>query len=247
MPKNNAKKWAVIAIVLAAVGVVMTVLGFILDDMDYYWMIFVGLILGITFFICFFIFLAQAKRLERMFTQEELLAHWSFDVSEHFQKAEEEYHARKRSNRMLLSIVIAFFVLFTAIFTVLGFDDVTDASTFLLIMAGTLALICAVALLAPGMAYRRMKQSLPEVYVGPFGAWIMGEYVQWKAPMTRFNSVTFERGKSGVVISVSYDIFQRFGYQNHICRIPVPADREQEARKVAQDIAVFSNVAFFEA
>lgn len=244
MPKNNARTWMAVSIVLTLIGAAMVWFGFTEESGDYIWMVMVGLLIGLTFFICSFIFLSQARRLSRMFNREELLAHWVFDPAGQRQKATEEYQARKKANRILLLIVVAFFVVIGGLFAVFGFDDVEDAAGFLLIMLGVLAIICLAALVAPGVTYRKMLRSEPEVYVGPFGAWVMGEYVQWKAAMTKATRVDFESAGQSTVITVHYQIMQRYGPQMHECRIPVPAGSEQEAFNVASQIAAANNIGF---
>lgn len=244
MPKNNAKTWMIVSIVLTLIGAAMVWFGLTEESGDYIWMVMVGLLLGLTFFICFFIFLSQARRLNRMFNREELLAHWAFDPAGQRQKATDEYQARKKSNRILLMIVVGFFVVIGGLFTAFGFDDIEDAAGFLLIMLGVLVVICLAALIAPGVSYRKMLRSPPEVYVGPFGAWVMGEYVQWKAAMTRPTQVDFAQVEQAAVITVHYQIIQRYGPQMHECRIPVPAGSEQEAFNVANQIAAANGIGF---
>ena len=244
MPRNNARTWARISLVITVLGLAMIAAGVLPGDSDFYWLLMVGLLLGITFFICFFVFRAQARRLDRLFNHEDLLAHWTFDPAQQLKKAEEEYQARKKTNRLLLLIIAAFFVLIGGLFLAFGFDDPEEASVFLAIMLGVLLLIAGVALAAPRAAYRRMVRSLPEVFVGPYGAWVMGEYVQWRAPMTWIHQVILQQNKNGAVIAVDYRIRQRYGPQQHTCRIPVPAGCWQEAYTVAQAIASANQVAF---
>ena len=51
MPSNNAKTWTLISVILTVVGSVMVAAGIIIDEYNFYWMIFVGAVLAITFFI----------------------------------------------------------------------------------------------------------------------------------------------------------------------------------------------------
>lgn len=245
MPKNNARKWTMISIILTLAGALMCAAGIILDEYDFYWLILVGLLVGLTFLILIFVFGAQARRLDRLFNHEsELLAHWTFDLTQQRQKAEKEYQARKAGNRILLLVVISFFVVIGGLFLAFGFDDLSDAGVFLVIMLGVLGLIMLAALLAPRAAHKRMLRSSPEVYVGPFSAWVLGEYTQWKAPLTRLNRVLLTKDKQDLVIDIDYSIWQRYGYQQHHCRIPVPAGQEDEAGRAAMNIASANRVAF---
>ena len=209
MPKNNARLWSAISIFITLIAVAMIITGLTIEDGDYIWMFAVGIFVSVTFLICFFVFMSQAGRLDRMFKREELLAYWQFDPSEQQRKAMEEYTARKKGNRILLLIVVAFFAVIGGLFTAFGFDDIEDAAGFLLIMLAILIIISAAALLSPGMTYRKMSRSEPAVYVGPFGAWVMGVFTLWKAAMTRARQIIFEVGSSGVRITVEYEIRQR--------------------------------------
>jgi hypothetical protein len=244
MHKNNMKFWTGFSIVMAVIGLGLTVAGIALGQMDTFWMLYAGIILVATFTICTFLFLGQAKRLSRMLDGKDLLAHWVFGQNEQQENAREEFAARKQINRGLLMIVTAFFVVIGGAFVVFGFEDFEEASGFLLIMGGVLALVWLVALLAPVIAYRRMKDAPAEVFVGPFGAWVMGESVQWRAPMTKPVSVAFEHVKDGALITVVFDVFARFGYQQHSFRIPVPKGREREGYDAAQRIAEVNGMAF---
>ena len=243
--QNNAKRWARISIIIMLIGIVMIVLGITADQYDFYWMIFVGALLFITFLICLFMFLSQATRLDRMFSGIDLFAHWTFEENSRQEKAQEEYIQRKSQNKIMLLVITGFFLVISIPFVIFAFDDTDDALVFILIMVSVLAVISLFALLAPGIRYRKMKTAVPEVFIGPFSAWVMGEYVQWKAPMTKITNVQFVRDKQdNSTIVVNYIIWQRYGPQPHTCRIPVPYDRDLEAQTIAQDIASKNNVKY---
>lgn len=244
MPENNAKKWAVIAAVLTLIGAAMAVGGLTVGEGDQYGVFMIGLILALTFLICFFVFRAQARRLDRMFKREELLAHWQFDLTEKQKRIQEEFETKKKGNRILLLIVVAFFVMIAGLFVIFGFDDLEEAALFILIIVSVLVVISAAAFLAPILTYRKMQASSPEVFVGPYGAWVMGEFMMWKAAMTRPRQVLFEASPVGARIIVHFEILQRYGWQKHTCRIPVPAGSELQARQVASQIAGINQVDF---
>jgi len=242
MLKNNARKWANISIALTIIGIIMTASGIIIDEYNFYWMIVVGLFIAITFFICFFVFLSQANHLRKMFNNENLLVKWSFNQTEQIEKSKNQYIESKNRNKMLLIIVIIFFVLIGGIFALFGFDSLEDASGFIVLMLSILLLISFVALIVPGVTYRRMLKSPPLVFVSREAAWVMGEFVKWKAAMTKTDYVEIFRDKNRIEIIVHFSILQRYGYQSHECRIPVPDDRSFEAENVAAEIAKHCNV-----
>ena len=241
MLKNNARKWANFSIFITIAGLIMIIAGITIDDYDYYWMIFVGLILFLTFLICFLIFSSQARHLEKMFRGENILAEWSFDQSNQLLKAEEQYLKSKQRNKILLGIVAFFFVVISALFAVFGFDSFEDAAGFLGIMLAVLLLISLVALTAPGFAFRRMQKAPPLVFISREGAWVMGEFAKWKGAMSSTHYVEYILDRRKAVIIVHFSIFQRYGFQRHECRIPVPDGRADEAQMVAAEIARYCN------
>lgn len=243
--RNSARTWMIVSIVLTFAGMLMVLAGVIIDDSDFYWMILVGILIGLTSLILSLIFAAQARRLDRLFNRDsELLAYWVFDTSQQKKKVETEYQARKAANKIMLLVVLFFFVVISGLFLIFGFDDWSEAGLFLAIMFGVAGLITLAALLAPGTARRRMQRASPEVFIGPYSAWVMGEYTQWKAPMTRLNRVLLRRNEQDLVIDVDFSILQRYGYQQHHCRIPVAAGFEDEAIRAALSIASVNKVAF---
>jgi hypothetical protein len=237
MPKNNAQRWAHVSLIIAVIGAAMIAAGILLDDYNFFWMVIVGILLSLTFIICFFMFIKQARRLAGMFRRENLLAHWELNCEERLRQAEDEYQIAKSGNRRALLLIMVLFVIIGGFFTAFGFDSLEDAALFLLIILGAMAVIAFAALAAPGMAYRKRKNSAPAVYIGADGAWVMGEFVMWKAPMTRFVDVGFENSENLAVIAVEYDTWQRNGYQRRTLRIPVAAGREEQALDVVRRIA----------
>lgn len=242
MSRNNAKRWTVISVVIFLIGVGMIIAGFALDDYNFFWMIFVGAILALTFLICFFMFVGQAKRLDRLFRGKDLLAHWAFDDSERMKKAETEFREKKSRHKLLILIIGFFFVVITAIFAIFGFDDFEEALGFIGLMAAILAFITLVALITPYTSYNRMKKAPPEVFIGPYSVWVMGEYTQWKAPMTKITGISYLNENTGAVIVIDFIIFQRYGPQPHVCRVPVADGHEEEALMLARNLAVINGV-----
>ncbi|WKY47282.1 hypothetical protein Q5O24_13090 [Eubacteriaceae bacterium ES3] len=245
MPVNNAARWLLFAVIMTVAGGLMIVSGIMLDDYDFYWMILVGLLVFLTFFILIFVFYGQYKLLNKMFAGEEVLAHWIFDGDEHQKKIKEEYQDRKANNKSLFGIMTFFFVVITALFLIFGFDDGEDALFFFLIMLGVFAIVALAAFLAPTAGYRKMKKSLAEVYISSKSAWVMGQYIQWVAPMTEISEVILADSEDeSPLIIVEFVVFQRTGPQPQTCRIPVPKNREEEAKQVAKEIAALNSVTF---
>ncbi len=236
MRKNNAKFWSVLSIIIAVAGTGLFIAGIWIDEMDSMWMIMTGLLLAITFYICFGIFIRQANRLSGMFRGKDLLAHWVYSNAEQQEQIKDEKEMRTKGNKMILLIVSGFFVFFTVLFLIFGFDDMDDALPFIIIMMAVLALIWAVALLAPVFAESKMKKSAKEAYIGMKGAWVMGEYAVWDAPFVRLTDIQLINDEIPAIIAVTFQMLQRYGWQTHTFRIPVPSGREEEALRVLVSI-----------
>lgn len=245
MPKNNPRRWMVVSIIITMISVLMVFMGIALNDFNFFWMIMVGLLLGITFGIMIVVFYKQARLLDDLFKDVDQLAHWTFDQGEQLEKAEAEFTERKAYNRVLIGIITFFFVVIVGAFLIFGFDDADEALFFAILMGAILLLLFVVAFTFPIISYRRMKRAVPEVFVGPYSAWVMGEYSQWVAPMTQLTRVNFGHYQDGSgVIEVYFDIYQRTGPQEHICRIPVPNGKEVAGNEVARQIAAINKVDF---
>ena len=211
----------------------MVIAGIMLDSYNFYWMILVGLTLGITFLICFFMFLRDSKRISNIFLNVEILLHWTFDQIDRDKKAQEEFVERKKYNKRLLITIIIFFVVISGLFLIFGFDDIEEAGLFLIIMASSLGIITFAAISAPYFSLRNMNRSIPEVFIGPYDAWVMGEYIKWRKTFRDISIIQIDADR---FLSVVYMVRQRYGYQETTSRIPIPVGREQEAEWVMAQI-----------
>ena len=238
MLRNNAKTWRNISAVIAWGGVGLFIAGILADSYDTMWMIMVGLLISITFFICQGVFAKQARTLQGMFRGDGLLAHFRFGPEEAKIRISSEEKARKKSNRFLLSIIGIFFAAFTLLFVIFGFDSLEDALFFIILMACVFGIISLAALLAPGAYKKQAKKSSNEVYIGIKGAWVFGEYLVWDAFLTRLTGIGFRENEGGFSeIMVIYQRMQRYGWQTAEYRIPVPKGKDAEGRRVAETIA----------
>ncbi len=233
MKRNMMKRWVIASVILCLVGIFMIFYGVIRDDYDHYWMIMVGLMIFLTFFICFFIFIRDAKRIEEIFKEKKILAHWVFSDYEKEEKSEKIIKEQKKRNKSILLVISLFFVLFIVLFDIFAFDDSEDALMFTEMMLAVLVIVSLAAYLSPIAARKRMEKSVPEVYVGIYDAWVMGEYVRWK---NRFRNVRTVQIDTAIFIEVSYFIRQRYGVQDHVLNIPIPSEFIEDAQRFVQDI-----------
>jgi hypothetical protein len=246
MPKNNMVFWSILCAVVALIGLGLLTTGIALNDMDTMWMVFVGFFLFVTFVICTLLFWKQARLLHQMFKGKNLLAHWIYSKEKAVLHAEGEKSRRGKMNLVLWLIIAGFVVFFSLLFVLFGKMDEEETLLFLSIMGGVL-LICGIAAwFAPIIAERKMKRSVPEVFVGETAAWAFGEFDIWKSAMTRFKNASLKHIESpeeeifgaGAArkIEIVYEQMQRYGYQERTVLIPVPVGKEKEAEEVVRRI-----------
>lgn len=238
MLRNNAKICRNVSAAIACGGAALLIAGILLDSMDTMWMILIGLIVSVTFFICVGVFAKQAGNLEDMFRGDGLIARFRFDPGEATHRISSEEKTRKKINRFLLSVIGACFAGFTILFVIFGFDSPEDAVFFVILMASVFGIILLAALTAPGAWKKRAGRSAGEVYIGVKGVWSFGEYLVWDAMLTRLAGIGFREDEVGFSeIVVTYQRMQRHGWQTSDYRIPVPRGQEEEGRRAAQEIA----------
>ncbi|MEI6102256.1 MAG: hypothetical protein WCP73_10485, partial [Eubacteriales bacterium] len=171
MLRNNAKTWRNASIIIALGGTGLMVAGILMDSMDTMWMILVGLMIAVTFFICIGVFARQARELDELFGGEGLLAHFIYGQDEADGRIQSETKTRTKSNRILLGIIGLFFAVITILFVLFGFDSPEDAVGFVILMAIVFGIIALAALLAPGFFRKKAQRSPREAYIGIKGAW----------------------------------------------------------------------------
>lgn len=244
MPVNNAKRWSLMSGIILLVSLIMIFLGATLKDLKIYWMIYVGSILGVTFLILLFIFIRQAVKLERLFKGEQLLAHWLFEPADREKKIQKKLEERKGRHLLMLIVIGVLFLIITSLFVIFGFDNFTDSLGFIAFMAFIFLVILVFALVTPYISYKRNKKAIPQIYIGPHSVWMMGEYTQWKAPMTKITGVVFNKNNAGYIIEIHLYIFQKYGPQPHLVSIPIPEGLEDEGLKIAEKLSVINKVKF---
>jgi len=253
VPKNNMQFWTILSLCFVIGGVVLLAIGIGLNDMDTMWMIFLGFFLFLSFSICTVLFWRQAVRLRRMFEGKNLLAHWVYSKEKAVKHAREEERFRKRAALVLWLTILAFVVVFSLLFVLLGDMDTEESIFFLAIMGAVLGVTGLAALTGPRYSARKISRSLPEAFVGETASWVMGEYDCWKSGLTQLKSVDIQPWKADEAtfpvkgaawqIEIVYRQLQRFGYQERTVHIPIPVGDEEKARGVVEQIARVNGLA----
>lgn len=200
---------------------------------------FLGLFILLTGLVTTAIFAYRARRLEAMFREQEVLAHWVYDPRQKREQARRDLATTRSRNRALLLIVAAFMVACTALFVVIGMLEGEEDSMpmFVAIMAGVLAVVAAFALAMPYLQYRRTLQSRGEAIIAGNGLYLNGVLHTWNAPLAHMAGVDLvtDGGQARLLFNLrSLSRTGVEGYEDYCVEVPVPPGKEAAARRVEE-------------
>lgn len=186
---------------------------------------FVAMMCGIA--TLFYIY--RAFTLQRILNGEGVLAHWTYSPEEwsRFTQAETK---RDRAGKITLFFIVAGFALFFGlIFAIFGGKE---GIVVLLITIGLTVFIGGVAAVSIAWAYLANKRGQGEVTIARDGILQNKAFHNWNHFGGRLDRV-FLREDESLLLEFDYSYPSRTGRQTAEVRIPVPAGREEEARRVA--------------
>lgn len=237
--ENTQKKWANAMGIMALLGFGMAILPWVaeIDMMDGGGALFmVGLMLGLTGLITFFMFRNRAKQMDDILNNRKIIARWKVEGMAWDNFAEKDVAALKKNAWATWLLIAFFFVLFTGIFWFMT-EDEDDANFFLLLMGGIFAFISLAAWLATqSRASARQKQRSGEVIIADNCLTLNSEFHIWTGFGTRLESVNYyEMDK---ILEFTYSYIVRGGRQFQELRVPVPEKEEGQLQKVLQHFGI---------
>jgi hypothetical protein len=236
-PRNHqtriATVWAGIS-VLAVVGAILpSALG--MDGMGGgYAIAFVSGFIALCSLIATAVFAARARILGRLLSGTGCLAHWMYPEEERTDHARKELAEEKKASWMLLLVIAAFSFVIGLGFLV---ADPEAGQFVLLVLAGVVALLAMVAVLAPRIRNARRRQAAPEAFVSWEGAYVLGMLHTWRLLGARVEQAQVTEGAKPM-LRVEYSapvVYGRFflSRQSYTVSIPVPHGEESRARDAA--------------
>lgn len=145
------------------------------------------------------------------------------------------HEARKASVAVAAAIVAAMLLIAGLVAAGLAYDDGDRKAASLLALGG---------LVVAGLTYAALRlfaarpatatgATVPLI-IGPGGALTVGEYIQWHGFGIRFIDAAVET--SPPTLTVRFEMSGRYGTHTHTVPLPVPPDRLDEARRVAEQL-----------
>lgn len=187
-------------------------------------------VVALSGLITWIIYAGLARRFARILAGEGRLAHWTYTPDEWRAYTIAEYgDVRAEKGGLYITVMgIATVVLG-------GFAVVVPGS--LIIMACLfvgLALVLGIAAFASSrVGHARNRTATGQAIISRLGALLPAEEHFWGIYGSRIRQVSVEDG-APPVLRVVYTAPDQTGGSEHAVRIPIPADREDEARRVAE-------------
>ncbi|NMB83232.1 MAG: hypothetical protein GYA14_15595 [Ignavibacteria bacterium] len=237
--RNGPKKWAVICLIIAALGLIMIFYP-IISEMDGFVggfaLIFAGIIVTLTFFISSIIFFIQARSLEKAIASEETFARWSYSKIEWKKYYELEYKRDRQDKRILFYTASGFSIFFALLF-ILFVDEPWGA------IYGALGIILLTGVLqwyVPLMNLRRNQKYSGKALISKEGIYLNGMWY----PNGRFGRIDgINLIDNNKTLSFQWSQFAMMGgkvpERNYFTiRVPVPEGEENKAQQI---LDYFSN------
>jgi len=236
--RNGPKKWAIICAGIALLGFMMIVYP-IISEMDGFnggfAMIFVGIVVSLTFIISSFVFYVQGRQMDIAISSPDTLAQWTYSKEEWEKYYEIEYERDKKDKRMLFYLASGFSVFFGLAFLIF----VKKPAGALYACLGIILLTGFLQWYAPWLTYKRNQKYAGAALISPHGVYLNGMWYPNKR-FGRIDSVDFMDNKKTIKFEWSQFAMQGGkvpGRNNFTIRVPVPEGQQ----KTADNIVAFFN------
>lgn len=192
---------------------------------------FIAFFIAISGIIAALVYMNRAKALDRLFKDENLLAHWSYTADEWRQYTETDYKADSKGKWSLFYVVAVISLAVGLIFLIFA----GEGGVFVFfVMLGLIALIAFVAWFSARHAYNQNRKSVGEAFISREGVFLNRQFHTWKGLAANLDSVAIIEEKGQSLVAFTYSMPSRVGMEERTVRVPVPVGKEEEARKIAE-------------
>ena len=231
--KNKERRSATISLVIFLISAAAVAFPFLIDaDMESwgFGVAFMGGIVGLTAFLVFLMYNGRAKVRNRMFQNENILAHWRYS---------EEYWKQVTANDIAdagIGRIVGFFLggIFLLIGIVVFAADPDENGGFLLIMLGVAVFFVIIGFISVGAEKRRARASAPEAIIAQEGLFFKNILYTWNNhAISYLESVTMHPAEPSTLLFVLRQLSSRRGhmahYHQYFLPVPIPPDQESSA------------------
>jgi hypothetical protein len=240
IPKNSYKITVIILSVLTLIFLVMIFFPSIagIDMMRYgFGISLIAGFLALIFIITLAVYSRMVIRFNKLFSEKNILAHWTYGKNEWQDYISKEFKKQKAEKWTLFILTTVIIFVIGVIFNIIHKDAwIIITIVFLCIIA----LLAIFALLVPRIQYNKFRKNpSPEVYIGLNGIYLTGEFHLWNFLSSRFAGANLDEKELLVIIQYSYVTRTGINYTN--VRIPVSQSNIEEAKTAVQKLNQYNN------
>jgi DNA-binding transcriptional regulator of glucitol operon len=230
--KNKERKSANTSLILMIIGILAAALPTLLKaDMNRwgFGVSFMGGMLAVTTFFVFLMFNGRAKVRDRMFGQQNILAHWQYSKEFWDQITKED----QKDSGVGKVFGFVFFGIFTLIGIIVFVTDPEENGVFLLIMLGIGVFFILIGFLSVRAEKKRISESLPEAIIAQEGLFYKNTLYTWNSKNIAYlESVSFHPQEPSTLLFALRQLSGGRGtvrYHPFSISIPIPPGQEQTA------------------
>jgi hypothetical protein len=231
--RRKAIIWAIVML-LVIFAMFMPYLFGMYEFHDIYPYIAMGfIIIGIPGITVTIYYVQQARLLDRILKEDNILAHWIYSREEWDQYAETEYRVVNKENRALYYIVPALALLFGILYIVFSPKPYRSWG---IILFSFIALSPLVAWFSAWYDHRRNRKYLGEAYITRDAVYLSRRLATWRGLGRRLESVVVADNESQQLLVIIYSDPHGDDRQEYTIRVPVPRGQEKAAEEIAEKL-----------
>lgn len=187
-----------------------------------------------------FMFGWQVGFTRRLLNGENLLAHWTLEGEQWWDKVAKEYQLEKEMKQTMFYFITVIIILVGGGFSL--FVEDFPAGIMSLVFLGIIALLGFLSFISPKINYDRKMKMTGEIFISPEGLYLCGAVHTWRLAGARLESVV-QKEKPFSMIEVTYSYLMMagrmwFAYRNNATvRVPIPQGKEEEAKGIVERLS----------
>jgi hypothetical protein len=234
-PRNPHTSTSIVFLILTIIFIFIIFLPSILEMDMMRWgfgIAFISFFLAVLFAITSGIYGSMARKLSRLFSEANTIAHWHYNKEEWLKYSQTEFRKQKNIKRNLFILITVVVIVVGGIFTFMHRDVWKPLAIGFL---GLLLLLGFFAVIIPRIRYYRNKNnSHPNVFIGLNGIFLSGEFRLWNFLTSKLEEVTVDDSK--MLINIKYSYSTNTGIESIDVRIPIPQSKLKEAVSIAEKL-----------
>lgn len=188
-------------------------------------MVFLGLFVGVTSIVIFFLFRRRALLLDEIRQGKNILIHWKYDKPTWEKFIQKDTDEKQKSAKALFKVITIIMIIVSLVFLIGDEFSEESIQTFLVIFFAWILLLLAYFYNKAALNNRRKKEG--EVIISPNALWLAGQFHAWRGYGSRLEEIVYDEKENILTLCYSYKV--RHGRSAETFDLPVPANKEAEA------------------